>query len=100
MELNNELMLPVIPSDESIYETCIIAQDYIRELEEAVIVGGFLPEIYSFDPDLVNQSPTLYPRRKSIRPQLVCLWKQLKTLSSGEMVKMAMLLCIMLRPCY
>ncbi len=54
-----------IGDEESIYETCIIAQDYIRELEEAVIVGGFLPEIYSFDPDLVDQVPTFTPEEEA-----------------------------------
>ncbi len=73
MELNNEFTLPVIPSDKSICETCIIAQNYIRELEEAVIVGGFLTEIYSFDPDLVNQVPTFTPEEKAFaRSWCVC----------------------------
>jgi Ca2+-binding EF-hand superfamily protein len=54
-----------IGDEESISETCIIAQNYIKELEEALLLGGFLPETYSFDPDLVDQVPTFTPAEEA-----------------------------------
>ncbi len=54
-----------IGDQESISETCIIAQNYIRELEEAVLQGGFLSETYSFNPDLVDQLPTFTPAEEA-----------------------------------
>jgi hypothetical protein len=54
-----------IGDKESISETCIIAQNYIRELEEAVLLGGFLSETYSFNPDLVDQVPTFTPAEEA-----------------------------------
>jgi Ca2+-binding EF-hand superfamily protein len=54
-----------IGDQESINETCIIAQKYIRELEEAVLLGGFLSETYSFNPNLVDQLPTFTPAEEA-----------------------------------
>ncbi len=42
---------------DSLKEACLVAQDYIHDLEDAVIAGNFLQDTYYFDPDLVDQSP-------------------------------------------
>lgn len=46
---------------EGIKEACLVAQDYIKELEEAVISGNFLQDTYYFDPELVDQAPYFTP---------------------------------------
>lgn len=38
-------------------EACVVAQNHIKDLEEAVISGHFLQETYHFDPDLVDKAP-------------------------------------------
>ncbi|MEO1560487.1 MAG: histidine kinase, partial [Cyanobacteria bacterium J06632_19] len=44
-------------SESDICEACILAQDYIKELEASVIEGQFLQETYCFDPDIVDETP-------------------------------------------
>ncbi|MBD2211238.1 EF-hand domain-containing protein [Nostoc linckia FACHB-104] len=51
--------------DESgIREACILAQDYIQELEAAAIAGQFLQETYHFDPEIVDQTPHFTPEEE------------------------------------
>lgn len=47
-----------------IREACILAQDYIQELEAAVIAGQFLQETYHFDPEIVDQTPHFTPEEE------------------------------------
>lgn len=42
---------------EGIQEVCLAAQNYIKDLDEAVLNGQFLQEAYHFDPDLVDKAP-------------------------------------------
>ncbi|MGQ4647199.1 EF-hand domain-containing protein [Lyngbya aestuarii] len=49
---------------EGIKEACLVAQDYIRDLEEAVISGQFLQDTYYFNPDLVDQAPYFTPEEE------------------------------------
>jgi Ca2+-binding EF-hand superfamily protein len=49
---------------ESIKEACQVAQDYIQDLEEAIIAGNFLQDTYYFDPDLMDQSPYFTPEEE------------------------------------
>ena len=49
---------------ESIRETCILADKYIKELEEAVLSGGFLQETYTFDPTLEDTKPYFTPEEE------------------------------------
>jgi Ca2+-binding EF-hand superfamily protein len=50
--------------EEGIKEACLVAQDYIKDLEEAVISGQFLQETYHFDPDLVDKTPHFTPEEE------------------------------------
>ncbi len=51
--------------DESgIIEACTLAQDYIKELESSVIEGQFLQETYSFDPEIVDETPHFTPEEE------------------------------------
>lgn len=50
--------------EEGIKEACLVAQDYIQELEEAIVTGEFLQETYYFDPDLVDQAPVFSPEEE------------------------------------
>lgn len=50
--------------EEGIKEACLVAQDYIKELEEAIVTGQFLQETYYFDPDLVDQAPVFSPEEE------------------------------------
>jgi len=50
--------------EEGIKEACMVAQDYIKDLEDAVISGQFLQETYHFDPDLVDQAPIFTPEEE------------------------------------
>jgi Ca2+-binding EF-hand superfamily protein len=47
--------------EEGIKDACMVAQDYIQELESAVITGNFLQDTYYFNPDLVDQAPHFTP---------------------------------------
>ena len=49
---------------EGIEEVCLVAQDYIKELEEAIVTGQFLQETYYFDPDLVDEDPVFTPEEE------------------------------------
>ena len=49
---------------EAIKEACIVAQDYIKELEDAVISGNFLQDTYYFDPVLLDQAPYFTPEEE------------------------------------
>lgn len=49
---------------EGIRETCQLAQDYIKELETAIVTGEFLQESYRFDPDYVDQAPYFTPEEE------------------------------------
>jgi len=49
---------------EGIKEACLIAEDYIKDLEEAAISGNFLQETYQFDPNLVDESPYFTPEEE------------------------------------
>jgi Ca2+-binding EF-hand superfamily protein len=42
----------------SLEQACAIAQNYIHELEEAVIKGRFLQDTYCFNPDLIDEAPS------------------------------------------
>ncbi len=53
--------------EEGISEACTLAQDYIKELEEAAIAGEFLQETYRFDREIVDN---LAPTNKSYSPKL------------------------------
>lgn len=46
---------------QGIKEVCHLAQDYIQELEEAVISGNFLQDTYYFDCDLADEAPYFTP---------------------------------------
>ncbi|WP_449418233.1 EF-hand domain-containing protein [Phormidium nigroviride] len=46
---------------EGIKAACTIAEDYIKDLEEAAIGGNFLQDTYYFDPDLVDKAPHFTP---------------------------------------
>jgi len=50
--------------EEGIKEACLVAQDYIKDLEEAVISGHFLQETYYFDPDFVDKAPYFSPEEE------------------------------------
>jgi Ca2+-binding EF-hand superfamily protein len=50
--------------EEGIKEACLVAQDYIKDLEEAIVSGNFLQETYYFDPDLVDQAPVFTPEEE------------------------------------
>ncbi|MEG4231495.1 EF-hand domain-containing protein [Microcoleus sp. Pol11C3] len=50
--------------EEGIKEVCLVAQDYIQELDEAIVTGQFLQETYYFDPDLVDQAPVFSPEEE------------------------------------
>ena len=49
---------------EGIKELCLVAQDYINELDEAIVTGLFLQETYYFDPDLVDEAPVFTPEEE------------------------------------
>ena len=42
---------------EGIKEVCLVAQNYIKDLDEAVVNGQFLQETYHFDPNLGDKVP-------------------------------------------
>ena len=50
--------------EEGIKEVCLVAQDYIQELDEAIVTGQFLQETYYFDPDLVDEPPVFTPEEE------------------------------------
>ena len=50
--------------EEGIKEACMVAQDYIKDLEAAVISGQFLQETYQFNPDLVDEAPHFTPEEE------------------------------------
>lgn len=50
--------------EEGIKEACTVANDYIKDLEEAVINGQFLQQTYHFDPDIVDQAPLFTPEEE------------------------------------
>ncbi|MEC4815613.1 MAG: EF-hand domain-containing protein [Scytonema sp. PMC 1069.18] len=50
--------------EEGIKEACNLAQEYIKELEEAIIAGQFLQETYRFDPEIVDQNPYFTPEEE------------------------------------
>ena len=50
--------------EQGISEACILAEDYIKELEQAVIGGNFLQETYCFEPDLVDKTPYFTPEEE------------------------------------
>ncbi|MEG4366516.1 EF-hand domain-containing protein [Microcoleus sp. C2C6] len=50
--------------EEAIKEVCLVAQDYIKELDEAIVTGQFLQETYYFDPDLVDRAPVFSPEEE------------------------------------
>jgi Ca2+-binding EF-hand superfamily protein len=50
--------------ENSLKEACIIAQNHIADLEEAVIWGDFLQETYYFDPDVVDKAPLFTPEEE------------------------------------
>ncbi len=49
---------------EGIKEACQVAQDYIRDLEEAVVSGNFLQDTYYFDPTLMDKTPYFTPEEE------------------------------------
>ncbi|MBW4632277.1 MAG: EF-hand domain-containing protein [Iphinoe sp. HA4291-MV1] len=50
--------------EEGIKEACMVAQDYIKDLEEAAISGNFLQETYYFNPDLMDKAPYFTPEEE------------------------------------
>ena len=50
--------------EEGIKEVCLVVQDYINELDEAIVTGQFLQETYYFDPDLVDEPPVFTPEEE------------------------------------
>ncbi|NJM70263.1 MAG: ERV1/ALR-related protein [Scytonema sp. RU_4_4] len=50
--------------EEGIKEACIVAQDNIKDLEEAAISGNFLQETYYFNPDLMDKAPHFTPEEE------------------------------------
>ena len=42
----------------------LVAEDYIQELEEAIVTGLFLQDTYYFDPDLVDEAPVFSPEEE------------------------------------
>ncbi|HEY9711663.1 MAG TPA: hypothetical protein V6D48_25870, partial [Oculatellaceae cyanobacterium] len=50
--------------EQGIGEACLVAQDYIKELEEAVVSGQFLQETYRFHPELVDKTPYFTPEEE------------------------------------
>jgi hypothetical protein len=46
-------------------EICQIGQNYIKELEQAIVDSQFLQETYYFDPDLVDRSPYFTPEEEN-----------------------------------
>ncbi len=51
--------------EEGIKEACMVAQDYILDLESAVITGNFLQDTYYFTPDLVDRTPHFTPEEEA-----------------------------------
>ncbi|MCM0590020.1 MAG: EF-hand domain-containing protein [Gloeotrichia echinulata DVL01] len=49
---------------EGIREACILAEDYIKELETAAIAGQFLQQTYCFEPQIVDQTPYFTPEEE------------------------------------
>ncbi|WP_088240095.1 EF-hand domain-containing protein [Calothrix rhizosoleniae] len=47
-----------------IRDACILAEEYIKELETAAIAGQFLQETYCFDPEIVDQTPYFTPEEE------------------------------------
>ncbi|MFN6465810.1 MAG: EF-hand domain-containing protein [Nostoc sp. DedVER02] len=45
-------------------EACIVAQNHIRDLEEAIIRGEFLQETYYFEPELADKAPIFTPEEE------------------------------------
>lgn len=45
-------------------EACIVAQNHIKDLEEALIRGQFLQETYYFEPDLLDKPPLFTPEEE------------------------------------
>ncbi|MEG4964352.1 MULTISPECIES: hypothetical protein [unclassified Microcoleus] len=52
---------------EGIQQACTIAEEYIKDLDSAVISGKFLQETYRFDPALVDRSPYFSPEEEFAR---------------------------------
>ena len=50
--------------EEGIKEASMVAQDYILDLESAVITGNFLQDTYYFNPDLVDRTPHFTPEEE------------------------------------
>jgi hypothetical protein len=50
--------------EEGIKEACLVAEDYIQELEEAIVTGQFLQDTYYFDPDVVDEAPVFSPEEE------------------------------------
>lgn len=64
-EVKTELPRLLEKGDEkSINEAFMVAQNHIKDLQEAVISGHFLHETYHFDPDLVDKAPYFTPEEE------------------------------------
>ncbi|MBC6434237.1 histidine kinase [Nostoc sp. HG1] len=50
--------------EEGMREACTLAQDYIKDLEEAAIAGQFLQETYRFDPEIADRVPYFTPEEE------------------------------------
>jgi len=50
--------------ENSLKEACIVAQNHIKDLEEAVIRGQFLQETYYFEPELLDKAPLFTPEEE------------------------------------
>ncbi|WP_224372657.1 hypothetical protein [Hyalangium versicolor] len=51
---------------ESIKEACDFAQEFILQLENTIVEGGFLQETYRFDSTLVETMPAFTPEEESL----------------------------------
>ena len=50
--------------ENNLKEACIVAQNHIKDLDEAVISGQFLQETYYFEPSLVDKAPLFTPEEE------------------------------------
>ena len=63
--LRSELQRLLDKADEAgVREACNLAEEYIKELENAVLEGGFLQEAYRFDPAATDAAPYFTPEEE------------------------------------
>ncbi len=63
--LRTELQRLLAKDDkEGVKEVCLLAENYIKELEKAVLESNFLQETYNFEPNLVDDAPYFSPEEE------------------------------------